>query len=79
MGIQIVETASVPPLHPSSDLNSILELKQSANTSYSALVSTPVNMAEHFYDLSAKLLSGDNLSFSSLKGKVVLIENVASL
>uniref|UniRef100_A0A9J7ZXJ9 Glutathione peroxidase 1 n=1 Tax=Cyprinus carpio carpio TaxID=630221 RepID=A0A9J7ZXJ9_CYPCA len=29
-----------------------------------------------FYDLSAKLLSGDLLNFSSLKGKVVLIENV---
>lgn len=32
-----------------------------------------------FWDLSAKLLSGDLLNFSSLKGKVVLIENVASL
>lgn len=35
--------------------------------------------AKKFYDLSAKLLSGDLLNFSSLKGKVVLIENVASL
>lgn len=43
------------------------------------LVSTPVDMAGGFYDLSAKLLSGDSLSFSSLKGRVVLIENVASL
>uniref|UniRef100_A0AAZ3RBK1 Glutathione peroxidase n=2 Tax=Oncorhynchus TaxID=8016 RepID=A0AAZ3RBK1_ONCTS len=32
-----------------------------------------------FYDFSAKLLSGDLLHFSSLKDKVVLIENVASL
>ncbi len=35
--------------------------------------------AKKFYDLSAKLLSGDLLNLSSLKGKVVLIENVASL
>ena len=32
-----------------------------------------------FYEISAKLLTGDILNFSSLKGKVVLIENVASL
>uniref|UniRef100_A0A671T7Y9 Glutathione peroxidase 1 n=1 Tax=Sinocyclocheilus anshuiensis TaxID=1608454 RepID=A0A671T7Y9_9TELE len=32
--------------------------------------------AKKFYDLSVKLLSGDLLNFSSLKGKVVLIENV---
>lgn len=32
-----------------------------------------------FYDLTAKLLSGETFSFSALKGKVVLIENVASL
>lgn len=31
------------------------------------------------YDISAKLLTGELLNFSSLKGKVVLIENVASL
>lgn len=34
---------------------------------------------KRFYDLTARLLSGQSLSFSSLKGKVVLIENVASL
>lgn len=32
-----------------------------------------------FYELTAKLLSGEVLSFSALRGKVVLIENVASL
>uniref|UniRef100_A0A3Q2VHE3 Glutathione peroxidase n=1 Tax=Haplochromis burtoni TaxID=8153 RepID=A0A3Q2VHE3_HAPBU len=32
-----------------------------------------------FYDLTAKLLTGETFNFSSLKGKVVLIENVASL
>lgn len=39
-------------------------------------------MAGHlkrFYDLTAKLLSGETLRFSALKDKVVLIENVASL
>uniref|UniRef100_A0A3Q2ZZR8 Glutathione peroxidase 1 n=1 Tax=Kryptolebias marmoratus TaxID=37003 RepID=A0A3Q2ZZR8_KRYMA len=37
------------------------------------------NMAgniKRFYDLTAKLLSGEPFSFSALKGKVVLIENV---
>lgn len=40
------------------------------------------NMAgtiKKFYDFTAKLLSGETFSFSALKGKVVLIENVASL
>lgn len=37
------------------------------------------NMATNFYELSANLLSGGTLNFSSLRGKVVLIENVASL
>lgn len=36
-------------------------------------------MASAFYNISAKLLTGETLDFSSLKGKVVLIENVASL
>lgn len=36
-------------------------------------------MATSFYDLTAKLLTGETFNFSSLKGKVVLIENVASL
>uniref|UniRef100_A0A667WZS9 Glutathione peroxidase 1 n=1 Tax=Myripristis murdjan TaxID=586833 RepID=A0A667WZS9_9TELE len=31
---------------------------------------------KRFYDLSARLLCGETLSFSSLQGKVVLIENV---
>uniref|UniRef100_A0A3B3WK41 Glutathione peroxidase 1 n=1 Tax=Poecilia mexicana TaxID=48701 RepID=A0A3B3WK41_9TELE len=31
---------------------------------------------KRFYDLTAKLLSGESFSFSTLKGKVVLIENV---
>jgi len=35
--------------------------------------------AKRFYDLSTKLLSGETLKFSALQGKVVLIENVASL
>uniref|UniRef100_A0A3Q3N0R6 Glutathione peroxidase n=1 Tax=Labrus bergylta TaxID=56723 RepID=A0A3Q3N0R6_9LABR len=34
---------------------------------------------KRFYGLTAKLLSGETFSFSALKGKVVLIENVASL
>lgn len=34
---------------------------------------------KRFYGLTAKLLSGEPFSFSALKGKVVLIENVASL
>lgn len=34
---------------------------------------------KRFYELTAKLLSGEVLSFSALRGKVVLIENVASL
>ncbi|KAG7215055.1 hypothetical protein INR49_022813, partial [Caranx melampygus] len=37
------------------------------------------DMATKFYNLTAKLLTGETLSFSSLQGKVVLIENVASL
>lgn len=32
-----------------------------------------------FYDLSAKNLAGEEVSFSKYRGKVVLIENVASL
>lgn len=36
-------------------------------------------MASKFYDLTAKLLTGEPFNFSSLQGKVVLIENVASL
>lgn len=39
-----------------------------------------VRMAvRRFYDLTVKLLSGETFSLSALKGKVVLIENVASL
>lgn len=34
---------------------------------------------KRFYALTANLLSGEMFSFSALKGKVVLIENVASL
>uniref|UniRef100_A0A3Q1BH79 Glutathione peroxidase 1 n=1 Tax=Amphiprion ocellaris TaxID=80972 RepID=A0A3Q1BH79_AMPOC len=33
-------------------------------------------MAAKFYDLTAKLLTGETFNFSSLQGKVVLIENV---
>lgn len=36
-------------------------------------------MASQFYGLTAKLLTGEAFNFSSLQGKVVLIENVASL
>jgi len=32
-----------------------------------------------FYDLTAKKLDGTEFKFSDLKGKVVLIENTASL
>lgn len=37
------------------------------------------NMTTNFYDLSANLLTGEAFDFSCLRGKVVLIENVASL
>lgn len=42
---------------------------------------TQVIMAgiQSFYDITAKTLTGEELKFSSLQGKVVLIENVASL
>lgn len=36
-------------------------------------------MAAKFHGLKAKLLTGEAFNFSSLQGKVVLIENVASL
>uniref|UniRef100_A0AAQ4PPG1 Uncharacterized protein n=1 Tax=Gasterosteus aculeatus aculeatus TaxID=481459 RepID=A0AAQ4PPG1_GASAC len=42
-------------------------------------LSSMARMAAKFYDLSAKLLTGETFNFSSLQGKVVLIENVASL
>lgn len=32
-----------------------------------------------FYDITVKTLTGQELKLSSLQGKVVLIENVASL
>jgi hypothetical protein len=35
-------------------------------------------MAGSFYDLSAKTIDGKDFSFDQLKGKVVLITNVAS-
>lgn len=38
-----------------------------------------IRMAATFYGLTAKLLMGETFNFSSLQGKVVLIENVASL
>uniref|UniRef100_A0A3Q3F5Z0 Glutathione peroxidase 1 n=1 Tax=Labrus bergylta TaxID=56723 RepID=A0A3Q3F5Z0_9LABR len=34
------------------------------------------SMEAKFYDLTSKLLTGETFNFSSLKGKVVLIENV---
>lgn len=40
---------------------------------------TMAGRVKKFYDVTAKLLSGEPFSFSALKGKVVLIENVASL
>ncbi len=40
---------------------------------------TKKNMAAKFHEFTAKLLTGETFNFSSLKGKVVLIENVASL
>lgn len=42
-------------------------------------VRTMAKAMKMFYDLTAKLLSGEAFNFASLKGKVVLIENVASL
>jgi len=40
--------------------------------------SVSANMSS-FYDLKAKKLDGSEFSFAGLKGKVVLIENTASL
>lgn len=37
-----------------------------------------IAMASSFYDLKAKTLDGDDFDFSSLKGKVTLVTNVAS-
>ena len=36
-------------------------------------------MSQSFYDFKAVNLKGEEVSFSKYKGKVVLIENVASL
>ena len=36
-------------------------------------------MSQSFYDVKAVNLKGEEVSFSKYKGKVVLIENVASL
>ena len=36
-------------------------------------------MAKSIFEFSAKLLNGESMSLSSLKGKVVMIQNVASL
>ena len=36
-------------------------------------------MSQSFYDFTAVNLKGEEVSFSKYKGKVVLIENVASL
>jgi len=36
-------------------------------------------MSQSIYDFTAKNLKGDEVSLSKYKGKVVLIENVASL
>lgn len=38
----------------------------------------PTTVASSFYDLSATTLEGEKLSFDTLKGKVVLVVNVAS-
>lgn len=40
---------------------------------------TDMATAKSFYDIMVKKLTGEELKLSSLKGKVVLIENVASL
>lgn len=37
-----------------------------------------IAMASSFYDLKAKTLDGDDFDFSSLKGKVTMVTNVAS-
>jgi len=44
-----------------------------------AWFSTDVAKMSKFYNLKAKKLDGTEVEFSSLKGKVVLIENTASL
>lgn len=43
----------------------------------SAVVSVPI--AKSFYDLSATSLQGEKVDFNVFRGRVVLIENVASL
>lgn len=42
-------------------------------------VSQAAKMAKNFYQLSAELLNGKKVQMSAYKGKVVLVENVASL
>jgi len=54
----------------------VMNAPRGARTSQRTMVS-PI-MAD-FYDFSGTTLSGDEMSMSSLKGKPVLILNVASL
>lgn len=54
------------------------EVKQLVRAVHSEVVRMAGNV-KRFYALTANLLSGEMFSFSALKGKVVLIENVASL
>lgn len=64
----------------SSQVRLIYRAHLKINADQSALQRDSIKpRVKRFYDLTAKLLSGDAFSFSALKGKVVLIENVASL
>ncbi|KAG7244672.1 hypothetical protein INR49_029691 [Caranx melampygus] len=63
-----------PRLHAAHDF---LEVRH--RTGVHQGVRTMAKTVKTFYDLTAKLLSGETFSFASLKGKVILIENVASL
>ena len=45
---------------------------------FSGLFSTPTTMAKTYYQLQAKDINKNAFNFGSLKGKVVLVSNVAS-
>lgn len=69
---------SLTVLRPvSGEIKPRLRLFTSSRSSKMA-VRSPVKI-QNFFDLSALKLDGEMLSFAKLKGRVVLVENVASL
>lgn len=72
---------SLTVLRPvSGEIKTTLRLFTSSRSSRSSkmAVRSPVKI-QNFFDLSALKLDGEMLSFAKLKGRVVLVENVASL